>query len=284
MTSADRCEYINETIANYPLIRRMKYYHLLCQKSSISCFYDHQDYFCLCQRCFYGILCQFSSSLFDLSLDGIIGSHIQPNISLSNQFSTIKITLMLIILIVIFGFINGILSSFAFRSKETRRVGCGYYLFGSTITTLLTSIMLILKFSLLLSTQMTIDTNRTSRNIQCYSLDYLLQICLNMDKWLNACVALERAWNIVKGTKFNKEKSKKLAIYVIFCLIVLMSISTIHDPIHRQLVDDHSNDEQKPRGKSGSTSAHTPTVLPSYFHGTPTVLPSYSHDTPMIPP
>ena len=37
-------------------------------------------------------------------------------------------------------------------------------------------------------------------------------------------------------------------------------------------------------GKSGSTSAPTPTVLPSYFHGTPTLLPSYSHGTPMILP
>ena len=37
-------------------------------------------------------------------------------------------------------------------------------------------------------------------------------------------------------------------------------------------------------GKSGSTSAPTPTVLPSYFHGTPTLLPSYFHGTPTLLP
>ena len=296
ITSSDRCghmsEYLNETIVNYPSIRRIKYYHLPCQNAS-SCFYD-RDFFCLCsdygseriancfefnptfahncfklsncqnggqclqddvhcpqtsrcicRECYYGSLCQFQSSLFDLSLDSIIGSHIQPNRSLNNQPLIIKITLILIIILVSVGFINGILSFFAFRSKETRQVGCGYYLLGSTVTTLLTSLILAVKITILLLSQMSIINNRQFLNIQCYSIDYLLQVCLNLDKWLNACIAIERAANIMKGIHFDQNKSKFMAKIMIAILIVLVTSSTIYDPIHRRIVDDDSNDEQK---------------------------------------
>ena len=296
VTSSDRCgqlaEYLNDTILNYPLIRRIKYYHLPCQKP-IGCFHD-QNYFCLCNNfgsqriancfefnssleyncfklsncqhggqclqddvhcpqtsrcicrtCSYGSLCQFSSSLFDVSLDGIIGPHIQPNLSFPKQPIVIIITLVLIVIIVIGGFIDGILCFFAFQTKQTRKVGCGYYLIGSTITTLLTSIMLALKFSILLCTQMSMITNRLFLNIQCYSFDYLLQICLNTDKWLNACIAMERTMSIVKGTKFNAKQSKQVAKYMIGFLLLMITTLTIYDPIHRQLVDDDSTDEQK---------------------------------------
>jgi len=109
----------------------------------------------------------------------------------------------------------GILSSIAFRSKETRQVGCGYYLLCSTLTTLLTSIMLALKSLILPLIQMKIIHNRLFVNIQCYSFDYLLQIFLNMDKWFNGCIAMERAFNIIKATNFNKRKSIKVAKYMI---------------------------------------------------------------------
>ena len=197
-----------------------------------------QTFRCICRDCYYGSLCQFSSSLFDLSLDGIIGSHIQPNVQFTKQLPIIKITTALIILLTTIGFLNSILSFMSFQHKETRQVGCGYYLLGSTITTLLTSIMLALKFSILISAQMALITNKTFLNIQCNSFDYLLQICLNTDRWLNGCIGIERAWNIFKGAYFNKAKSRKLAKYTICFLIIMIILSTIYDPIHRRLVDD----------------------------------------------
>jgi hypothetical protein len=52
LNSSDRClhinELFNETIANYSLLRRIKYYHLPCQ-SQLSCFYD-EHHLCLCQQ------------------------------------------------------------------------------------------------------------------------------------------------------------------------------------------------------------------------------------------
>jgi hypothetical protein len=52
LTSADRClhinESLNETFANFSLLRRIKYYHSLC-RTNLSCFYD-EIHFCLCQQ------------------------------------------------------------------------------------------------------------------------------------------------------------------------------------------------------------------------------------------
>jgi Na+/proline symporter len=59
-----------------------------------------------------------------------------------------------------------------------------------------------------------------------------------MDRWLNACVGMERAFNIVKGPQFDKKKSKRVAKYIILILTLLMMITNIHDPIHRRLLDD----------------------------------------------
>ena len=115
-----------------------------------------------------------------------------------------------------------------FKSRETRRVGCGYYLHSATITKLLTSTILILKFSILLCAQIGMITNRLSLNIQCYSFDYVLEVCLTLDRWLIGFVALERAYNSYKGINFNKTKSIKIAKYAI-----------------SRLVNDDSNDEQK---------------------------------------
>ena len=213
-----------------------------CLQDNIHC---PQTFRCVCPKCFYGSLCQFQSSLFDMSFDGIIGSHIQVNQFLYDQPLIIQITLAVIILMVLIGFLNGILSLLTFQSKQTRLVGCGYYLLGSTMTTFFTSFMLALKFTILLTIQMSIIRNRTFVNIQCYSLDYLLQVGLNTDRWLNACVAIERAFNVIKGIDFNKAKSKQIAKYAISFILLMTITSTIYDPIYRQIVDDESNEEQK---------------------------------------
>jgi hypothetical protein len=52
----EQCSHIqylfkNETIPTYPLLRRVKYYHLLCQnQSQLKCFHDNEEYMCLCNE------------------------------------------------------------------------------------------------------------------------------------------------------------------------------------------------------------------------------------------
>jgi len=107
------------------------------------------------------------------------------------------------------GLINGLFSLITFKNKVIREVGCGLYLLGSSMTTLITTIMFSLKFLILLLTQMTIISNRSFLLFQCHLTDFVLRVCLCMDQWLNACVAMERAITTTKGARFDKKKSKK---------------------------------------------------------------------------
>jgi hypothetical protein len=64
-----------------------------------------------------------------------------------------------------------------------------------------------------------------------------------MDQWLNACVAMERAITTIKGTRFDKRKSKRAAKFVIIILLIINAATFIHDPIFRRLIDEDSNND-----------------------------------------
>ncbi|UJR07191.1 hypothetical protein I4U23_011479 [Adineta vaga] len=298
ITLSNRCYHINEifnqSIIQLNHIRRIKYYHLLCQLN-LSCFYDHihlcicyqfnqqrlancfefnhnetydcsgqndcqnngkcfQDTpicpkksICSCASCFYGRLCQFTTSGFGLTLDNILGYYIQQNVNILQQSSIIQVSIGLNVICILIGFINGILSLITFKNKNIREVGCGLYLFYSSITTLLIMILFALKFWILIFTQIYLIKNRLFLQIQCISLDFLLRVCLNMDQWLNASVACERVMTIIKGARFVKKKSKKIAKLIIPSLLLFNILTSIHDPIYRRLINEENNDNNEKR-------------------------------------
>jgi hypothetical protein len=213
-----------------------------CLQDSHTC---PQTSICVCPKCFYGTRCQFNSNLFGLSLDAILGYFIQPHISMTNQPSIVQTSVVLTLIISINGFINGILTLITFKNKEIYKTGCAYYLLTSSIIVILTISIFTMKFFILLIAQMIYITNRSFLYFQCYSMDFLLQIGLNMDRWLSACVAIERTISSKQGTRFNKMKSKKIAKYTIFILLLLIILTHIHDPIHRRLIDDNNNDDEQ---------------------------------------
>ncbi|CAF4447703.1 unnamed protein product, partial [Adineta steineri] len=82
----------------------------------------------------------------------------------------------------------------------------GIYLLSSSITTLFTMILFFIKFHILLISQMIFLTNHSFLQFQCVTIDYFLRIGLNMDQWLNACVAYERTIIVIKEHNFDKKK------------------------------------------------------------------------------
>jgi hypothetical protein len=299
MNPSDRCPNIsdvfNETMAQLHLLRRIKYYHLPCQKYSpnLQCFHDDIhlcicydfgqqrlancfkfDYnmtfdclgqsecendgqcfqdnpscpkrsICFCPPCFYGRRCQFSTSGFGLSLDGILGYHIQPHLSLVQQSFIVQFSLAFTIIFIVAGLINSILSLMTFKNKTTHKVGCGLYLLGSSITTLLITMMFGLKFLILLLAQMGIISNQSFLSFQCHSFDFILLVCLRMDQWLNACVAFERAMTAIKATGFVQKKSKQAAKFVMIMLLIVIIGTCVHDLIYRRLIDEKNDGDQK---------------------------------------
>ncbi|CAF4432916.1 unnamed protein product, partial [Adineta steineri] len=127
--------------------------------------------------------------------------------TITQQPIIVQISFALVMIITLIGTINGICSILTFIHKDLKKTGCGIYLLGSSITTLFNT------------TQTTYVTNILFLQIQCRSIDYLIRIGLNLDQWLNACVAIERAMTVIKGVHFNKKKSVKIAKYVIVILI-----------------------------------------------------------------
>ena len=298
---SDRCahfhELFNQTIINFYLLRRIKYYHLPCQNRSspLSCFFDDTHFclcneydqqrvancfefnasmkhdcfgqsncengaqclqdrpncpeksVCVCPQCFYGVKCQFSTSLFGLSLDGILGYHIQPYTPIKDQPRIVKVSVMLMVILFVIGLINGILSLMTFIDKEPRQNACGTYLLASSAICLFVPMILAVKFSILMVAQITYMTNQSFLYFQCMSLDFLLDIGLNMDQWLNACIALERAKTVIQGVRYNQTKSRQWAKYLIIILVCVTVGTAVHDPIHRHLLVEDDNDLEENR-------------------------------------
>jgi hypothetical protein len=69
-------------------------------------------------------------------------------------------------------------------------------------------------------------------------MEFFLKGIFNVSDWLSACVSIERVFSAIKGIKFDKAKSKRYAKYLIVIVYLIVLLSYIHDPIHRELKDD----------------------------------------------
>ncbi|CAF4087988.1 unnamed protein product [Adineta steineri] len=168
-----------------------------------------------------------------------------PNRSFSQQPMIIKISIGIITFMFILGLINGIMSILTFHRKKTRDVGCGYYLFISSWISICLIIILLIKFWQLLLSQMTILTNRSFINFNCILLDVSIKVFIAFNDWLDTCVCIERAITVSKGVKFNKNKSKQISKWIILIILIVTILTHLHDPIHRQLIDDIDIDEKR---------------------------------------
>jgi hypothetical protein len=200
---------------------------------------------CMCQECFYGSKCQFITQGFGLSFDTIFGYHIQPSVAFSGQSIAVKVNVALTTLMLLLGFISGTLSILTFYSKQSIEVGCGLYLRASSIISLLTISMFYIKFWQLVLSQMNLITSRSLHTINCVLTDALLKVFLTSGDWLHACVAIERVSSIIKGAHFNTSGSKRLAKWVILTIVLWTTLTHIHDPIHRQLMNEDEEEEQR---------------------------------------
>ena len=206
-----------------------------CFQDSLTC---ATSSFCACHRCYFGSRCQFSTKGSTLSLDIILGYHIRSKNTLNQQTTIVKSAIALTSIIFVAGMMNSFLSFPTFRGKETRGVGCGLYLFTTSILSMIIVVILALKFAFLVASQIGSINDRWFLSVQCISMDFLLRSLLSTSDWLSACVSIERAINVLQGVKFNKTKSRRVARWMILIVVLCATCSYIHDPIHRRLIDD----------------------------------------------
>ncbi|CAF0857365.1 unnamed protein product [Adineta steineri] len=170
-----------------------------------------------------------------VTLDDILRDEIRSNMTFTDQTILVKINAALTMIMFVGGLINSILSLITFQNKDLRKVGCGIYLLASSITSFLTISMFTVKFWFVVLTQMNLSIPVSVVRGGCVSIEPLLKLCLYLDAWLNACVAIERAILVFKGVNFSKQKSQQIARWILLILPFFIMGSIIHEPIHREL-------------------------------------------------
>jgi hypothetical protein len=202
--------------------------HLTCPSTKI----------CLCPNCFFGSQCQFYTKGLDSTLDEILGYEFKRNKPLSEQPMTVIMAAVITILIFLIGMINSILSIITFAQKKSHDVGCGIYLLASSITSLCIMIVLMLKFWFLFYSYRDHKNEKYIMNGNCFRIELFLKVFLYLGYWLNACVAFERTLNAFQGLKFNKNRSRKIALWIIpllfgiiWCLFIpqIIYLHVFHD-------------------------------------------------------
>ncbi|CAF4619761.1 unnamed protein product [Rotaria sp. Silwood2] len=212
-----------------------------CQNGG-QCFQDHPTCptktMCICQACFYGTKCQFSTKQFGLSLDVILGYKILPHIRITQQSLYVIGSIVLATIMLVVGLISGILCIWTFQSKSCLRVGSGLYLLASSITSILILITLNLKLWFLVFSQMSTITSLSFLSFSCISIEFILRSLLAITDWFHASVAVERLFTVILGVNFNLTKSKNIGKWNISFICLITMISLLHEPIYRRLIDD----------------------------------------------
>ncbi|CAF3923216.1 unnamed protein product [Adineta steineri] len=201
------------------------------------CLQDHptcpSTVICVCSNCFYGNQCQFYTKGLGLTLDEILTYEIKSNKNFFQQTLTIQLSALITIIIFLAGLFNSIFSILIFKRNTCQEVGCGIYLLTSSIISLFVIILFNFKFWFLIYSY-----EKRIRFLNCIIIEPLLKLLLNIDNWLNACVACERAFAVFKGISFQKKQSKYIAKWIIMWIILLNILLLIPFIINLQLFYD----------------------------------------------
>ena len=210
------------------------------------CLQDHptcpSTTICVCPSCFFGDRCQFYAKGLGSTLDEILGYEFKRNTNLSGQPTTVKVAAALTTVIFLIGIVSSILSIITFSREKCQQVGCGIYLLASSITSLCSMILLVLKFCFLFYSYQDNINLRDILEGNCYGIELALKGFLSLDQWFNACAALERAKNVVQGPSFNKTRSRKIAVTMVILLFFAIATLFIPQIIHLDLFYDDTEE------------------------------------------
>ncbi|CAF1378194.1 unnamed protein product [Adineta steineri] len=224
------CLCTNDHHANCMEFKRDRNFQCKLKKycaNGAQCVQDHptcpSTRICICPACFFGNECQFYTKGLGSTLDEILGYELKRNTILSKQPITVKVSAAITMIIFAVGTINCILSIMVFRRQASQKVGCGIYLLAASYTSLMIMILFTLKFWLLFFSYQLIFEHHNLQAIlltNCRIVEPLLKVLLNIDKWLNACVSIERIVSVQQGISFNAEKSKTIAKYAVIMVFL----------------------------------------------------------------
>jgi hypothetical protein len=208
------CFLFDHTVGNCSLTPAYCLNGGVCQHSSLSS--SNPLFACACQSCFYGDLCQFTTTQYSVSLDAL-------------EFHWAILTLVSVFVLI--GTSVNSLCIATFIRPQVRQIGCGLYLMTSSIVGQFGLLVFFAKLIHLYGKYM-------NNQILCIGLEFALTVSLSMFDWLTACIAVERTVSVIKGAVFNRQTSVRAAKYVILALFLFNIITSIHEPLYRRLIND----------------------------------------------
>ena len=193
----------------------------LC-KNGAHCFQARQkqptlDFGCACPKCYYGSLCQFTTTQYSITLDVLFDQNLHTTVgaALGMTFT---------------GLLTNSFALLVFIKKKTRDVGCGLYLLALNVVAQVGLLVFAAKLLILLHGSQTL--------VSCIIVEHLLKILPSIFDWLTACIAVERMVIVSKGASFNKTLSQCIAKIIVPTVIVSIFLSAFHGLFYRRLVSD----------------------------------------------
>ncbi|CAF0981912.1 unnamed protein product [Didymodactylos carnosus] len=193
----------------------------LCLSNSL-CLQDTTTQLCLCSKCYYGHLCQFSTHLLSFTLDSLLSK---------DPFSVQLVYFCIVIILFIVGLFNNSCSFVTFKRSKPRKFGVGNYLFIVTILNQWSLLLLLFKVvHILLSAQHAFVHQYIIHLISCKLVSYLLSVLTRSSYWLTSLVTIERLCLIIWPTITTFRKPR---IAIILNIIILLIVFGMH--IHELL-------------------------------------------------
>ena len=192
----------------------------VCRHTSLGVTKD--PFLCACPVCYYGSLCQFTTTQYTISLDAF------------------EINSYLFICICVVSFIGIIANSFSidvFFRRKSCQVGSGFYLRVLSLVGQVNLLLFLLKMC-------QIYLQWSNHLVICLVVEYLLGTLPSIFDWLAACVAIERLIGVIKKSQFNQAKSRRASKWVIPLVIFVVLGTSIHEVFYREIIKDPKRTEQ----------------------------------------
>jgi hypothetical protein len=179
------------------------------------------DFVCLCSRCYYGSLCQFSINGIGFTLDSLI--------ILINRIIQI-IYLVFAFLICLIGGIFNYATLITFKRPNLRKLSMGIYMIILSLISQYSLFSLIMKIILILFDLLMND-------LSCKIISFMHSVSIRCSFWLTSWIAIERVCYVLFPYSMVLKKPR-VATIIICITLFIVSVMHVHEVIfYKKLID-----------------------------------------------
>lgn len=204
-----------------------------CLKGELN---DKSDFLCLCQRCYHGQMCQYSTEFMSFTLDSLIVKDLQTNRQVS-----VGIYISAAILIFLFGLFNNVNSFLTFIRPKPRQMVVGNYLLIISVVDQCSLLLLFFKvIHIILGSNGTLYQYTNLNLYSCKSVSYLLSVVTRMTYWLTSLITIERLFLVFFPISSKLKDPRRILVLCILVTLCLFGMH-IHEVMYYTIIADYSD-------------------------------------------